>query len=232
MPARPRKYHDVIHVPHVPQGRLLRLIVRVHRPQTEPCQQRTQRTAPADTPAWRVKLPATLHAVVQVLPHQVQQHRVADVTLKLSHQRTPADMAVKSLYIGPADVRPSLLLQAARHFMDRMPSAPVPFMMLTERVHRQAVVQLHRHPFQDHRILRRPDGHALPAPPDYLHGAQAVTVLRKCRQQASLYSLPVKPQVPDVRIRRCVLTSATAPLKSLFQPRPLQCLFYWHCAEI
>ncbi|WP_449543077.1 hypothetical protein [Enterobacter ludwigii] len=61
-------------------------------------------------------------------------------------------MAVKALDIRPADILPLFRLQAAGHFVNGTSSAPVAFMMLTERVDRQDGVQLHRHPFQDHRV--------------------------------------------------------------------------------
>ncbi|HCC3327913.1 TPA: hypothetical protein M4731_003628 [Salmonella enterica] len=143
------------------------------------------------------------------------------MSFQLPHQWSTPDMAVKTLNIRPADVFPLRGLQAAGHSVNGPSSPPMALVMLAKWVDRQDVMQLHRHPFQNHRILCRPDSLFILSPPHYLHRAQAVPALRDFGQQVILYLLPVKPQVPDICIRRRRLTSPAAPLKGGFQLFPL-----------
>ncbi|MDU3301945.1 MAG: hypothetical protein E7E83_11025 [Enterobacter ludwigii] len=139
------------------------------------------------------------------------------MTLQLSHQRPTPDMGVKPLYIRPANVLPPFSLQAVALALHGPLSAPMPSVVLTEGVNRQHILQLQRHPFQHHRILRRPDCLHLPTPPHNLHGAEPVGVPAQLLQNIFPDSGPVKPQVPDIRIRRGVLTPAAAPGKCRIQ---------------
>lgn len=202
VPACARKNKKIIHVPHV-------VDVRIGGHRTIKCiqmkcaQQRAKCTAAGNPFGRRMKLPALLDAVMNNLLHQREQMPIGHVRLQLGKQPCFIDVGVILANIGPADVVEPAGAQQPMHPRHRGPAAPVPAHMLAGAMNRQTGVQPLREAAYDQGIGGRPERDALTR--GLFHHSkrrEAIGTAVEGEQQPFTFARPVKPQVPDIGVRR------------------------------
>ncbi|KHM32368.1 hypothetical protein KV34_13340 [Klebsiella aerogenes] len=105
--------------------------------QMKSSQQRAQGGTPADASPGRVKVTAILHAVMQELPQQVKQDRMADVTGELVIQPSLIDGGIIALNVGAEHKRCVVPAQVVMHFQGALPASAMAFYVFTQRMYGQ-----------------------------------------------------------------------------------------------
>ncbi|MGA9619661.1 MAG: hypothetical protein WBR09_21055 [Serratia proteamaculans] len=173
--------------------------------------QRAQRTTPADAAGWGIKLTAAFYAVMHVLLNHIKQHRVGHMPFQLIDHLLFTDVPVITANVRSVDKSVFSAGQRRPDFRYRNHATAMPAQVhATGRFWQQRFRQ-QRGPLQYQRILRTPLHPTATTPPQRLHRRQPVMPTLQLPIEPVALLRPVKAQMPNVRIGRCMATTLAQP---------------------